>query len=147
MEKLSRRRRSCLVSACGTRLLNNRLSETCAHHCLSAPNLCDAQTGCPTRASRPITLSLVGRQDWQTCAELLNSGTFLFCFFLPLIIVLIQSSTSKAEREIGLEKVTWWRNFGMNAINLRGWGGKSAGQDGVLTSEMLHKSRSQAILS
>lgn len=100
MEKLSRRWRSYLVSACGTRLVNNRLSETCAHHCLSGWNLCGVQasrTVCQTEMSHWITHRLVRG----------NSGTVQSCWTeVVLIIVLIQSSTSQARQWI------WWENKG-----------------------------------
>lgn len=83
MEKLSRRRRSRLVSACGTRLVNNRLSETCAHHCLSGENLRDVQTVGPTQTSRRITLRLIGTtgKPAQSCwtQALFFSPSFYNC--------------------------------------------------------------------
>lgn len=66
------------------------------------------RANCRPNTDIPSHYSQAHRHDWQTCAKLLNSGTFFFFLF---IIVLIQSTTSKAEREIGLEKVTWRRNF------------------------------------
>lgn len=77
MEKSSRRWRSCLVSVCGTRLVNNRLSETCAHHCLSGQNLRGVQ------ASRKRDISLnywqAHSRVWSSGTKLLNRGGFHNC--------------------------------------------------------------------
>lgn len=87
MEKLSRRWRCRLVSACGTRLINNRLSETCAHHCLSGPNLHNVQASPKKEPSLPITAGLTHGPPAaaQSCWT-----------EVVFLIVLIQSSTSQA---------------------------------------------------
>lgn len=87
MEKLSRRWRCCLVSARGTRLINNRLSETCAHHCLSGQNLRDVQASRKKEPSLPITAGLTHGPPAaaQGCPK-----------EVVFLIVLIQSSTSQA---------------------------------------------------
>lgn len=115
MEKLSRRRRSRLVSACGTRLVNNRLSETCAHHCLSGKNLCDVQTVRPTHTSHPITLRLIATgKPAQSCwAQALFLLSFYNC----------PHSVHQPARRSG--KLDWKRSLGggtlaINTIDLRG---------------------------
>lgn len=87
MEKLSRRWRCRLVSACGTRLINNRLSETCAHHCLSGQNLRNVQASPKKEPSLPITAGLTHGPPAaaQSCWT-----------EVVFLIVLIQSSTSQA---------------------------------------------------
>lgn len=140
MEKLSGRRRSRLVSACGTRLVNNRLSETCAHHCLSGENLRDAQTVGPTQTSRRITLRLIGTtgKPAQSCW---TQALFFFSFYnCPHSVHHQQGGAGNWTRKGHLVEEL----LAINTVNLRGI---TVGQDGVLTSEMLHKTGSQAILS
>lgn len=80
MEKLSRRWRCRLVSACGTRLINNRLSETCAHHCLSGQNLRNVQAS-PKKKKRAISSNYSRAHSGASSsgAKLLNRGGFLNC--------------------------------------------------------------------
>lgn len=78
MEKLSRRWRSCLVSACGTRLVNNRLSETCAHHRLKPVRRAGLTNCLP---NRDVSLNYSQTRSWeqQNGAKLLNRGGFDNC--------------------------------------------------------------------
>lgn len=67
------------------------------------------RANCRPNTRRPVALlsgSSAGLANLHKAAELRH-----FFFFFLFIIALIQSTTSKAEREIGLEKVTRRRNF------------------------------------
>lgn len=77
MEKSSRRWRSCLVSVCGTRLVNNRLSETCAHHCLSGQNLRGVQAS--RKRDIPLNYSQAHSRVSSSGTKLLNRGGFQNC--------------------------------------------------------------------
>lgn len=99
------------------------------------------RANCRPNTDIPSHYSQAHRHDWQTCAKLLNSGTFFFSFYnCPHSVHHQQGGAGNWTRKGHLVEEL----FAINTVNLRGI---TVGQDGVLTSEMLHKTRSQAILS